>query len=286
MSSLFCCSAHALHYDSRKSGGTFQGRPPGAAAPYDPAHPWAAPITSSPSSSHFMGLKRHQLYDAPMPGSIAPSDAGATRGDDGSSMISGSARSSTFNNTKKPTIKFDSTDVVHQYHPTGQGSTGQREDVEAIHAHRSAVGSPSNTGYPPSSARQHSVDDSITDLLDDRYRDPFLVPHSAPPTTGEYARGHADSRTLFTDEPQRDSMRSFPSVTDSGKSWDSTVVPEERSSTASDDSERGRRQNRSYPRGGFEDDRAESVGLVARRSTDDDNEYDEPPSIRLVQKGR
>lgn len=85
------------------------------------------------------GMTRHQLYDAPMPNDTT--DAG--------SIVSSSQI------LKRPTIKFDSQDVVHQYHPTGAPGTPRR-DANAIHEHRTAVGTgsppPVNTtsgGYPP-----------------------------------------------------------------------------------------------------------------------------------------
>ncbi|KAG6896882.1 hypothetical protein C0992_005507 [Termitomyces sp. T32_za158] len=76
---------------------------------------------------HPSGLKRHQLYDAPMP----TSDINSTSSVHGSPVPG-----------KRQTIKFDSQDVVHQYDRPGTGDAHVTE-------HRRAVGSPIPAGYPP-----------------------------------------------------------------------------------------------------------------------------------------
>ncbi|KAF5337657.1 hypothetical protein D9758_012997 [Tetrapyrgos nigripes] len=88
------------------------------------------------------GLKRHQLYDAPMPSPAFTTTTVATRGDDGSSVRSPSFTSTTSGGagaqlgTKKPTIKFGSQDVIHSYHPTtGLGGP----DLEATHESRPTI---------------------------------------------------------------------------------------------------------------------------------------------------
>ncbi|KAJ3524475.1 hypothetical protein NMY22_g10979 [Coprinellus aureogranulatus] len=77
------------------------------------------------------GMKRHQLYDAPVP---RPGG-----GDDAHSLHS--VQSLT---PKRPTIKFDNRDIVHSYNRPGTG------DNTARHEHRQALGSPAaRDGYPP-----------------------------------------------------------------------------------------------------------------------------------------
>ncbi|KAJ2932255.1 hypothetical protein H1R20_g4813, partial [Candolleomyces eurysporus] len=84
-----------------------------------------------PHSEHFSGMKRHQLYDAPVPKS----------GGDNDSIHAASLHSLT---PKRPTIKFDNQDLVHSYNRPGTG------DNTARHEHRQALASPtSNSGYPP-----------------------------------------------------------------------------------------------------------------------------------------
>ncbi|KAJ7121997.1 magnesium transporter NIPA-domain-containing protein [Mycena crocata] len=121
----------------RLSQASTVGRPPGAGAPFDRTR----------QNSTNPRLQRHQLYDAPMPGldletRSQRSDSDATAG--GRPGVA-----------KRTTIKFDSQDVVHQYHPTGPGTP--RRDDAAIHMHRPALESPAlpsgplpdQEGYPP-----------------------------------------------------------------------------------------------------------------------------------------
>lgn len=110
---------------------------------------------SSPSTDQFAGMKRHQLWDAPVPRSNsyqlavnggagmvgvgrAPSDADSER----ISMTSTPRE-------RKQTIKFGDQDVVHQYHPTGQGGKGNTIDDLATHEHRLAHHGLSSPPLPP-----------------------------------------------------------------------------------------------------------------------------------------
>ena len=107
-------------------------RPPGAAAPY----------TGTPSWMSTDGLSRHQLYDAPVPrddvSSIAPSVLSP-----GGSNLAG----------KRPTIKFDDQDLVHQYNRPGQGEN------TALHNHRQALAASMivSDGYPPVPSNRATV---------------------------------------------------------------------------------------------------------------------------------
>ncbi|KAF8149435.1 magnesium transporter NIPA-domain-containing protein [Crassisporium funariophilum] len=231
-------------------------RPAGAAAPYDATASWMSSGQPGPESAS--GMKRHQLYDAPMPR------------DDTSSIRAPSVHSQLVN--KRPTIKFDSQDMVHQYNRPGQG------DNAATHEHRQAAGSSMlvHDGYPPlpplpSPGGNSSIVASPTvmegNLLEmdspemsknagpsaiaatspnpnlvisppDQMLDlpPLMgqehVVHSAPPTIyARFARGgngggppvRKDSREIFEKSPStaRGTLLSFPSVTDSAPSdWD------------------------------------------------------------------
>lgn len=74
-------------------------------------------------SDHLAGMKRHQLYDPPVPGSDA---------------ISLSSQMSP--RSKQTTIKFGAEDIVHQYPLPG------RDSGAATHEHRTAVRSPGGSG--------------------------------------------------------------------------------------------------------------------------------------------
>ncbi|KAG6824908.1 hypothetical protein H0H92_005438 [Tricholoma furcatifolium] len=106
-------------------------RPVGSNAPYvrDSApRPWSHSSFNPPHlDDHPSGLQRHQLYDAPMPSG----DIHSTSSVHGSPLMG-----------KRPTIKFDSQDVVHQYDRPGTGDAHVTE-------HRRAVGTPVQSGYPP-----------------------------------------------------------------------------------------------------------------------------------------
>ncbi|KAF8893605.1 magnesium transporter NIPA-domain-containing protein [Infundibulicybe gibba] len=257
----------------------FRPRPSGAAAPYDPEsmHPWSP----AAGDGNLAGLKRHQLYDAPVPR------------DDVSTLSSPSINSQKMN--KRPTIKFDSQDVVHQYNPPGTG------DDRATHEHRTALGSPAvasrTDGYPPTPSRAQADDKAKLVDLDSaapsvggsgtqqtlvlppiRTLDPEI--RSAPPSMpSRFARpggpGRKDSRDIFEDSPTSGTLLSFPSVTDSARSWDGDSSERDRDSV---------RTVKRYPKGDGDDDRDESVGLWKGTTTDSD---EEPPAgsggIRLVQ---
>ncbi|KAJ6456419.1 magnesium transporter NIPA-domain-containing protein [Mycena sanguinolenta] len=124
----------------RLSQASTAGRPPGAAPPFDRTRP---PNSTNPRLGA-NNMQRHQLYDAPMP---SLDDTRSNRSD---SMLASPGIA------KRTTIKFDSQDVVHQYHPTNQGTP--RRDEAAIHMHRPALNSPglpsshslpAEEGYPP-----------------------------------------------------------------------------------------------------------------------------------------
>ncbi|KAF7357952.1 DUF803-domain-containing protein [Mycena venus] len=118
----------------RMSQASMAGRPPGAAPPFQRGANSTNPRLGAPGN-----IQRHQLYDAPMPGSM-DLETRSNRSDSFAGAGAGGAPGI----AKRTTIKFDSQDVVHQYHPTGPGTP--RRDEAAIHMHRPALESP---GLPP-----------------------------------------------------------------------------------------------------------------------------------------
>ncbi|KAG6818806.1 hypothetical protein H0H93_001475 [Arthromyces matolae] len=268
-------------------------------APYDrdsALRPWSH-MSNTPAlhlDEHPSGLKRHQLYDAPVPSGDVSSIPG--------SPLAG----------KRPTIKFDSQDLVHQYDRPGTGDAHVTE-------HRKAIGTPTTTGYPPLPSIPYTGTEglppppaSTSDLLgreedlsvfDERRSSSiaasagssmkgtsstssspgktgsavrqtqtvtlpmsrFAHEHevkSAPPTMNQAGLlPRKDSRDLFSEDhsPSAGTLLSFPSVTDSARSedWDA------RRSSTPKGSERGRSSKR-YPKGAGDDDREESRAGLAR----------------------
>lgn len=283
--------AKSVRRMSQSSGRGFdyRSRPPGAAAPYTSGLPYA-------NEDSLDGLKRHQLYDAPVP-----------KDNEAASLRAASIHSQLVN--KRPTIKFDSQDVVHQYNRPGTGTS------QAIHEHRAALGSPAPGVYPPLPPKSPQPaegklleiespesDTPITNVavLGDDSQTTIITPHlerslsnevhSAPPTM--YARfrsppsapARKDSREIFEDVRSSGTLLSFPSVTDSARSegWDDEELERQKESARA--KERGR-SARKYPKGDGDDDREESVSLWRRATMSDE---DEPPlpagGIRLVQQ--
>ncbi|KAJ7466933.1 magnesium transporter NIPA-domain-containing protein [Mycena latifolia] len=272
----------------RLSQASMAGRPPGAGAPYDRTRP------NSTNPRTGAGLQRHQLYDAPMPGTGIDLENRSQRSD---SNATAGERPGV---AKRTTIKFDSQDVVHQYHPTGPGTP--RRDDAAIHMHRPALESPGlppsglpspEDGYPPrtradteplggvagvgagGNVRTGSRDLLLGDLDD------------APPIPLNSASVRQQTLSLpdaFASEHASGTLLSFPSVTDSARSanWEDEAPPA---------TERGRGTKR-YPKTGGDDDREESVSLWQRgRESPDDGPASAADStdsssvggIRLVQ---
>jgi magnesium transporter len=204
-----------------------------------------------------LGMTRHQLYDAPVP-----------RDPDNMERVSSFASSD-----RRPTIKFDPQDVVHQYQPTGKSGN-------ATHEHRNA-----QHGYPyppaPNSAGLSSpngADISETNLVDvDALQQTVTVspradadPRPAPPSLS--ASFFAPPKTdLYDSIPTTASLSTLPSATEeSGTApWD-----DEETKKASGHTHRYGR----YPRG--EDDKDESVSLwPGERLSDEENNAG---GIRLV----
>ena len=293
-------------------------RPPGAAAPYVAG-------TSSWMSGDGMGLgglKRHQLYDAPVP-----------RADDEQSIHSQLVN-------KRPTIKFGEEEVVHSYSRPGIG------DNSVSHEHRRAGGSALlHDGYPPlpqiptqerqSSSplegnllemdspdlKKSSIPRQLKDgkwnltLPDDQS---LIIPpllttesetRSAPPTVyahvvkgaqGGSPASRKDLRELFDTSggssmvlTERATLLSFPSVTDSAPSeWndDDRVLKAKSKESLKTDAEKSRerekvrpRTPKKYPK--IEDDKEERVSLWQKEDDSDGGPGPEAGSVRLVQPG-
>lgn len=270
-------------------GPDYHSRPPGAAAPFHSGLPYA-------HEESLGGLKRHQLYDAPVP-----------RNSDAASLRAASIHSQIVN--KRPTIKFDSQDVVHSYNRPGTG------DNQAIHEHRAALASPAPIGYPPLPPPKSPQppegklleiegpetetpltsaavvgDDSQTSIIPPHLERSFTNEvHSAPPTM--YARfrsppsptSRKDSRELFETSRSSGTLLSFPSVTDSARSegWDEEELERQREEAREKD--RGR-STRRYPKGDGDDDREESISLWRPSNDDDSPPLPDGGGIRLVQQ--
>lgn len=266
---------------SRPSTTSLRSRPSGPVPPqYDAERgSWASDDRQSPITDRLDGMKRHQLWDAPVPTSASleqlPSPSLSTN-----QLVN-----------KRPTIKFDTQDVIHQYHPPGSG------DGTAIHEHRDVLRGtpPAGDGMPYPPARTQSSPDANVEATgssttDGSMRQTLSMPslfddetkgvRSAPPTVNtRFSRnmtGRADSRDIFDNSPSSATLMSFPSGSDSAgnRPWEA------------DEDERGRpKRIQRYPKGAGDIDREESVSLWQQHSTDEENDYDGLPrgnGIRLV----
>lgn len=237
------------------------------------------------------GMKRHQLYDAPV-----------RHESDNASLSGGSINSL----NKRPTINFASQDVIHSYNRPGTNGGSQ-----ATHEHRAASGNPP-IGYPPIPPPKSPRDDTLLELetnspetaaavIGDDSQIGVVPPQlnrslaqeaqSAPPEM--YARfrsppppatSHKDMRHIFTDSQSSATLLTFPSVTDSGRSegWDEEEL--ERQKEKAREKERGRSVRR-YPKGDGDDDRMESESLWIPMTVDEDPlSFEESGGIRLVRQ--
>jgi len=257
------------------------------------------------SGDHFMGMKRHQLYDPPMGpvGSPTPLSPRAVE----EPTLAGQA-SPRLSERRMPTVKFGAEDIVHSYPVTGR-------DGNATHEHRSAVRSPP-MGSPAAVAGpytpiigQQTAASKMGLMLDvsDGLR-------SAPPTVLENPY-RVQVEDPFANSPQTTTASTFPAYYNTYNSSSSTTsttgatlglgtrdsrFEEKRTSSASrphldrlfnrSSSSNG---SRHYPKGDSVEDEEESVSLWHRPSLEshsaDDHESDVelppmPPhgSVRLV----
>ena len=275
-------------------------RPTGAAAPYDPAG------NTYQLDPVYPNMLRHQLYDPPVPR-------------DDTSSIRGSVVSQS---NKRPTIiKFDSQDVVHSYKRPGTG------DNTATHEHRQAQGSTPLTTENDGEADLFTTSPTMSRTI----TAPPVIPRIPPPQTGQLLNipplianehtvqsapaviqghfSHSDIPTptqgdLFDSTSGRETLLSFPSVTDSAPSeWEAANVGKEAANVGREAANVGRephhmRKEKSrerlkspkrYPRGSADDDEEESEILFRKgtiSSEGDDNTSTTPPpdvsGVRLV----
>jgi len=266
--------------------GSTRHRAAAAARALDQERSW--PPVPMPNDG-LAGMKRHQLYDAPVPrGSFAESQIGKSP-----TLAPSLLSPSDTRNTRQPTIKFDNQEVVHSYHPPGQAGA-------ATHEHRDVASRDGGMPYPPipsfsgrtntSEASSSKLDGRPVDLMSSEATEQTVtVPslllnldgqiRSAPPTTSaRYARRESSDSASKT--PSTATLMSFPSDTDSNANSQVPWYEDEEESESS----RGRSKKQRYPRGSREDDREESVSLWHRQPTEDE-QPDDPSQggIRLVQ---
>lgn len=280
-------------------------RPSGAAAPYDATASW---MSSAGMPVPHEGMKRHQLYDAPVPR------------DDASSFRSPSVHSDLV--TKRPTIKFDSQDMVHQYSRPGQPQS------PATHEHRQAVHGSMllHAGYPPLPPLPDTRDSVVSEgnLIDttpilpppppgpttptqasmrgptpdhQQQQQTLVMPqaiaaehavHSAPATMYQRVQGqqlpvHKDSRELF----DRSTLLSFPSVTDSSPSdWNGEELERLQLYASAGPSTRNSSASLSVtPKAKGERERSKERTRTPKRYPKGLDDDDEEESQRLVRKG-
>ncbi|KAE9400290.1 DUF803-domain-containing protein [Gymnopus androsaceus JB14] len=278
---------------------------PGAMAPYDPPRGQFLSPRGTADTEQFAGLQRHQLYDAPVP-------LGSPR-DDVSSIHSADRTSEMLN--KRTTIKFDTKDVVHQYHPTG--TTGaKRDDPGAIHGHRIPPppspnsimsGLPSPGSYPPSlsmtavataatgagASSSRDVDllsesPTDTDLSASALSQILSLPPLPARSPGQEGLPYSASPTEFVPraKPGRKDSREIFHDTPSTATLHSfaSVTDSARSEDNSDSGWSRGRTAKKYPKGDKDADREESVSLWHREGGNEDEEEDASrlAGIRLV----
>ncbi|THH28306.1 hypothetical protein EUX98_g5879 [Antrodiella citrinella] len=147
----------------------------------------------NPQAAEYLhGMKRHQLYDPPMPG------AGST---DNLSLASQSGRiGSPLPGQRVQTIKFGEQDLVHQYHVPGTG------DDSAIHESRPAY-TPANREALSIAGQLEFDEDGLRSapptMTDLNISDPFSRPHAIDP---------------FANSPSTTTLATFPSSISSANS--------------------------------------------------------------------
>ena len=274
-------------------------RPTGAAAPYDSS---STILNIYPSAE----VTRHQLYDPPVPR-------------DDVSSIRDSVVSQPFS-TRRPTIKFDSQDVVHSYKRPGTG------DDTATHEHRQTRGSTLHDVYPPLSIIEgNNVEPNMYSTIPSMLRQstaPQPIPKIPPPQESQmlhippsianehtvhsapaairHSRSDVPSPTpskgdlLFDSTSGKGTLLSFPSVTDSAPSEWGTVDVEKKGKDVKGKSREVPKipvkSPKRYPRSSADDDEEESTTLFRKEETTSSEGHDDinsssPPDvtgIRLV----
>ncbi|RDX55216.1 DUF803-domain-containing protein [Lentinus brumalis] len=246
------------------------------------------------------GVKRHQLFDKPMP--TTPE----AHGDDRMSLASQPSGLGSPFAQRKQTIKFGDQDVVHSYHVPGTGddtATHERRN-NALHnsfrydsvsstagwSHESVVGT--NGGEKTPTASGQVLNFPVLDSRDD-ISDP-TAPLTAPPVLSSGSTDSFPRPTLTLDGlPSTTTLSSFPSgiSSDPSSGGRGRPLPASPSTRSRHLQLFGRSPARSpggrhYPPGDRDDDREETESLWHRPSTessDTGSETDLPGGgIRLV----
>lgn len=243
-------------------------------------------LSSEEDDPRLAGMKRHQLWDAPVPARV-PSVQGSPL-------------------QHRTTIKFDDHDVVHKYAPPGSGETAFHTQQRSNSNMNSSTlrGMP----YPPPPAESGSrIDTNVspagTPGDDSPYSNPFSpvdydpfatvnqsrMPQTAPPTSHpdklqmDLGEMGARNQNLYANSPSTSTLLTFPSVTDSARSSGSpyNTPLAERWRTESTASTATGGKKKTYPKlkDAKADDVEESVGLWRRDvDKDSDDDYSERPS--------
>ncbi|KAI0369698.1 DUF803-domain-containing protein [Pilatotrama ljubarskyi] len=239
------------------------------------------------------GVKRHQLFDNPVP--ATPEVYGA---DGHSERISMASRPSVLGSPfsqRKQTIKFGDQDVVHSYHVPGTGDdTATHERRNALHSSDRSVKHASVSSAAWSSdavvgANAEQYDAKATPNNDGRVLTLNLpvvdsqedvsnsaVPLTAPPVMGGDAYHHPPLTNPYDGLPSTSTLSSFPSNSSGSPSYGDRQrqrsPPQSQMSPASRLRLFGRHNHNSparhYPRGEREEDREESESLWHRPSNE------------------
>lgn len=240
------------------------------------------------------GMKRHQLYDPPVPAA------------DNLSILSDVTAT-----PRKQTIKFGNEDIVHSYPVAGRDATG----TPATHEHRSALwsGTPqlpvrcmSRNAHCALSSYMQELPEDDSSLVSSPEHDLESLEglRSAPPTVYD---DPYRPRTMdpFANSPSTTTVASFPSFSsstatvgrpDSQVSADPSFIGTRPVSSVGERGSHGHNSlfgrmggGRHYPRGDSVDDREESESLWHRPSDEEslsDPEYPPEGSVRLVSANR
>jgi len=246
-------SAKRMSQSSRMSGARFGNMPP---LPY------------SPSSAAEMGVnhgaipdtvRRHQLYDTPMPafGAGRQDSFNGSQSGDSFAMASKTLSPDAASTPRKSTIKFGSEDLVHQY---GKNGAATHEYRPPVSPRKSAF----TQGLPPLGSPLETPRPGL----------PGAAPSPGWPRSSEDYLGEGNGSSQWYDEDEESRSRRASEMTSPGrrdKRW-SSKPPGER-----------------YPRSSGEEEKEESVGLWNGRSNASVSSQDDllesgEDSIRLVGK--
>ncbi|KAI0821671.1 DUF803-domain-containing protein [Trametes gibbosa] len=230
------------------------------------------------------GLKRHQLFDNPMP--PTPEAFAATDGH--SERISMASRPSVLGSPfsgRKQTIKFGDQDVVHSYHVPGTGddtATHERRNVQhgsggsvkyasvssAAWSSDAVVGANGEQldGKLRANADGHGLTLNLPAIDSEEELGGNTQPLTAPPTLGGDVFSQSPVRNIYDGLPSTSTLSSFPSNHSSSPSRSPAAAPPTSPSSRLRLFGRNSQNSpaRHYPRGEREEDREESESLWHR----------------------